>query len=130
MNKVILSGRLTRDPEVRYANEKPIARYSLAVDRRFSNETDFFNCVTFGKSAEFAEKYLKKGTKIMVTGRLQTGSYDNKEGHKVNTVDVVVEDHEFCESKGEAPKGDDKAASKDSGFMQTFEGVPEKLPFD
>lgn len=100
MNKVILIGRLTRDPEVRQAGETTVARYSLAVDRRGKkDETDFINCVVFGKGAEFAEKYLKKGAKIAVSGHIQTGSYKNNEGRTVYTTDVVVEDQEFCESK-------------------------------
>ena len=116
MNKVILMGRLTRDPEIRYSqgeNALAIARYTLAVDRRFakrdgSNEqtADFIGCVAFGKSAEFAEKYLKQGTKIAVTGRIQTGSYTNKDGVKVYTTEVVVEEHEFAESKSAASSGD------------------------
>ena len=112
MNKVILMGRLTRDPEVRYTtgdNQMAIARYTLAVDRRFSrggnndgNNADFIPCVVFGKSAEFTERYLKKGTKIAVTGRIQTGSYTNRDGVKVYTTEVVVEDQEFAESKNAA----------------------------
>ena len=110
MNKTQLMGRLTRDPEVRYTQgEKPlcIARYTLAVDRRRGrsnnneNNTDFIPCVVFGRSAEFTEKYLKKGMKIAVSGRIQTGSYTNDEGKKVFTVEVVVEDQEFAESKKE-----------------------------
>ena len=109
MNKVILMGRLTRDPEVRYTqgdNAMAIARYTLAVDRRFNRNNngddqnaDFIGCVAFGRSGEFAEKYLRKGTKVVVTGRIQTGSYTNKDGVKVYTTDVVVEDQEFAESK-------------------------------
>ena len=107
MNKVILMGRLTRDPEVRYSqgeNAMAIARYTLAVDRRFNRNNDeqtadFISCVAFGRSGEFAEKYFHKGTKIAVTGRIQTGSYTNKDGVKVYTTDVVVEDQEFAESK-------------------------------
>ena len=109
MNKVILMGRLTRDPEVRYSageNALAIARYTLAVDRRFRRDgeasADFISCVTFGKSAEFAEKYLHQGTKIVVAGRIQTGSYTNKDGQKIYTTDVVVEDQEFAESKSAA----------------------------
>ena len=101
---------MTRDPEVRYSqgeNATAVARYSLAVDRRFSrneeNSTDFINIVAFGKAGEFAEKYLHKGTKVLVTGRIQTGSYTNKEGQKVYTTDVVAEDQEFCESKNAVP---------------------------
>lgn len=111
MNKVILMGRLTRDPEIRYtqsAEPLAIARYNLAVDRRFQrrdnsgNEqnADFIGCIAFGKNAEFAEKYLKQGTKIAITGRIQTGSYTNKDGNKVYTTEVVVEEQEFAESKG------------------------------
>ena len=106
MNKVILMGRLTRDPEVRYSqgeNATAVARYSLAVNRRFKRagepEADFFNCVAFGKQAEFVERYLRQGTKMVVCGRLQTGSYTNKDGVKVNTVDIVVEEQDFAESK-------------------------------
>ena len=110
MNKVILMGRLTRDPEVRYSQGESataIARYTLAVDRRFNrnndeNSADFIGCVAFGRSAEFAERYLRKGTKVVVTGRIQTGSYTNKDGVKVYTTDVVVEDQEFAESKNAA----------------------------
>ena len=106
MNKVVLMGRLTRDPDVRYSQgETPlaIARYTLAVDRRFKRngeqDADFINCVAFGRSAEFAEKYLRQGIKIAITGRIQTGSYTNREGVKVYTTDVVVEEQEFAESK-------------------------------
>ena len=111
MNKVILMGRLTRDPEVRYSQgEQPmaIARYSLAVDRRFNRNSqdgqtaDFINCVAFGRNGEFAEKYLHKGTKILAEGRIQTGSYTNKDGVKVYTTEVVVEEQEFAESKAES----------------------------
>ena len=106
MNKVILMGRLTRDPDVRYSageNALAIARYTLAVDRRFKRDgeasADFISCVAFGRSAEFAEKYLRQGTKIAVSGRIQTGSYTNRDGQKVYTTEVVVEDQEFAESK-------------------------------
>lgn len=120
MNKVILMGRLTRDPEVRYSQGESataIARYTLAVDRRFNrnndeNSADFIGCVAFGRSAEFAERYLRKGTKVVVTGRIQTGSYTNKDGVKVYTTDVVVEDQEFAESKN-------AAASNDGGLFRT-----------
>ena len=115
MNKVILMGRLTRNPDVRYTqgdNPMCVARYSLAVDRRFSrnagndgDNADFIPCVAFGKSGEFAEKYLKKGTKIAVTGRIQTGSYTNRDGRKVYTVEVAVEDQEFAESKNASAGG-------------------------
>jgi len=104
MNKAILMGRLTKDPDVRYKGETCIARYTLAVDRRFKKEgepsADFINCVVFGKSAEFAEKYFKKGTRITVSGRIQTGSYE-KNGQKVYTTEVIIEEQEFAESKKE-----------------------------
>ena len=105
MNKVILMGRLTRDPEVRYSQGEQamaVARYTLAVDRRGKNQensADFIQCVAFGKAGEFAERYLHKGTKIVLTGRIQTGSYTNKEGQRVYTTDVIAEDQEFAESK-------------------------------
>lgn len=106
MNKVILMGRLTRDPEVRYSageNAMAIARYTLAVDRRFRRDgeatADFISCVSFGKTAEFAEKYYRQGIKVLVTGRIQTGSYTNRDGQKVYTTEVVVEEQEFAESK-------------------------------
>ena len=115
MNKVILMGRLTRDPEIRYTqgdNSMCIARYTLAVDRRFNrnagndgNNADFIPCVAFGRSGEFAEKYLKKGTKMAITGRIQTGSYTNKDGVKVYTTEVVIEDQEFAESKNASSGG-------------------------
>ena len=115
MNKVILMGRLTRDPDIRYTqgdNPMCIARYTLAVDRRFSrnanndgNNADFIPCVAFGKTAEFTERYLKKGTKMAVTGRIQTGSYTNKDGAKVYTTEVVIEDQEFAESKNASAGG-------------------------
>ena len=107
MNKVILMGRLTRDPEVRYSQGEQataIARYTIAVDRRFRRDgdgqtADFIGCVAFGRQGEFAEKYFRKGTKVLITGRIQTGSYTNREGQKVYTTDVVVEEQEFAESK-------------------------------
>ena len=115
MNKAILMGRLTRDPEIRYTqgdNPMCIARYTLAVDRRFNrnanndgNNADFIPCVCFGKTAEFVEKYLKKGTKMAVTGRIQTGSYTNRDGVKVYTTEVVVEDQEFAESRNASGNG-------------------------
>lgn len=147
MNKVILMGRLTRDPEVRYSqgdNATAVARYTLAVDRRFNRNNDeqtadFINCVAFGKSGEFAEKYLHKGTKIAITGRIQTGSYTNKDSVKVYTTDVVVEDHEFAESKnsagsadnsGFAPAGRPAPAAAGDGFMNIPDGIDEELPFN
>ena len=98
MKRVVLMGRLTKDPDVRYSKETCVARYTLAVDRR-GEGADFIPCVAFGKGGEFAEKYLRKGTKIAVSGRIQTGSYTNKEGQKVYTTDVIVDDQEFAESK-------------------------------
>ena len=145
MNKVILMGRLTRDPEVRYTQgETPsaIARYSLAVDRRIrssnnENNTDFINIVAFGKAGEFAEKYFRKGTKVLITGRIQTGSYTNKDGVKVYTTDVVAEDQEFAESKnnsdnngGSNRQAANAPASADDGFMNIPDGIDEELPFN
>ena len=159
MNKVILCGRLTRDPEVRYsqgAEPMAIARYTLAVDRRRgrSNDpneqsADFISIVAFGKAGEFAEKYLKKGTKMLITGRIQTGSYTNKDGVKVYTTEVVVEDQEFAESKNNAsnvgnydysansapapasaPSNDPTPAAAGDGFMNIPDGIEEELPFN
>ena len=134
MNKVVLIGRLTRDPEVRYTqgNEPMcIARYSLAVDRRFKREgeqeADFINCVAFGRNGEFAEKYLHKGMKIAATGRIQTGSYTNKDNQKVYTTDVVIEEHEFCESKGTG--GVPTFTPDANGFMDLSNIEAEELPF-
>ena len=132
MNKVILIGRLTKDVETRYSGEMTIARYTLAVDRKFKKEgektADFISCVAFGKSGDFAEKYLKKGMKIAVTGRIQTGSYDDKDGKKVYTTDIVVEEHEFCESKGTQEQGSAPKTDSD-GFMSIPDGI-EELPFN
>lgn len=146
MNRVILMGRLTRDPEVRYTNGvEPIAiaRYTLAVDRRTKKEgeqtADFIGCVAFGKAGEFAEKYLHKGMRVLITGRIQTGIYTNKDGKKVYTTDVVIEDQEFAESKGsgESREERDRAAMEASGytdagdgFMNIPEGIEEELPFN
>ena len=145
MNKVILMGRLTRDPEVRYSageNALAIARYTLAVDRRFRRDgeatADFISCVSFGRTAEFAEKYFRQGLKIAVTGRIQTGSYTNREGQKVYTTEVVVEDQEFAESKGSSssdggsyqPAGRPSPANASAeGFMSIPEGIEDDLPF-
>lgn len=130
MNKVNLIGRLTRDAEVRYSqgNEPMcIARFSLAVDRRFKQEgqatADFINIVAFGKLGELAEKYFRKGMKVAVSGRIQTGSYTNKEGQKVYTTDIVAEELEFCESKG------DSQPAPDNGFMPIPDGLENDLPF-
>ena len=142
MNKVVLMGRLTRDPEVRYTTgEKPtaIARYTLAVDRRFKKEgqqnADFITCVAFGRDGEFAEKYLKQGTKVCISGRIQTGSYTNRDGHKVYTTDIVVEEHDFAESKKNGTDGESKKAespveaAKDDEWMSVPENLEEELPF-
>lgn len=142
MNKVILMGRLTRDPEVKYTqgeNSTAVARYTLAVDRRGrdNNTADFISCVAFRGGAEFAEKYLRQGTKIVVVGRLQTGSYTNKEGNKVYTTDVVVEEHYFAESKGsnnssKAPAATSNATpptSNSDGYMNVPDGIDEEIPF-
>ena len=130
MNKVILMGRLTKDVETRYSGEMAIARYSLAVDRKFKREgeptADFINCVAFGKNGEFAEKCLHKGMKIAVTGRIQTGSYKDKDGKTVYTTDIVVEEHEFCESKG--TQGNTKTDT--DGFMSIPDNVDDELPFN
>lgn len=140
MNKVILIGRLTKDPDVRYSQgDRPtaIARYSLAVDRRFKQDggqnADFINCIAFGKNGEFAEKYLRQGTKIAITGRIQTGSYTNRDGQKVYTTDVVVEEHEFVESK-KAPESESKSSQSyqspnEDGFMNIPDGIDLELPF-
>lgn len=145
MNKVILMGRLTRDPEMRYSqngNNTAIARYTLAVDRRYAKEgnqnADFPECVVIGKGAEFAEKYLHKGTKIVVTGRIETGSYTNKDGVKVYTTTVMVEDQEFAESRAASSEGQSNgggyqnAASNNStsrdGFMNVSDDG-EELPW-
>lgn len=134
-------GRLTRDPEVRYSagdNSMAIARYTLAVDRRFrkdgENNADFISCVAFGKSAEFVEKYFRQGIKIVVTGRIQTGSYTNKDGVKVYTTDVVVEDQEFAESKSDQSNSTASTAAQNNsskdGFMNIPDGIDESLPFN
>lgn len=150
MNKVMLLGRLTRDPDVRYSQSNgeqlAIARYTIAVDRRFirknsSNDqqtADFISCVAFGKSGEFAEKYLKKGTKIAATGRIQTGSYTNKEGQKVYTTEVVIEEQEFAESKNAAANNNESSdynsqsnqpSATDEGFIDIPDGIEQDLPF-
>lgn len=138
MNKVILMGRLCADPEVRYSqneNQTAVARYRLAVDRRFKREgdqtADFIPCVAFGKAAQFAEYYLHRGTKIIITGRIQTGSYTNKDGQKIYTTDVVVEDQEFAESKGASSGNGGTApqAADPDGFMSLPDGIDEELPF-
>ena len=143
MNKVILMGRLTRDPEVRYGageNSTAVARYTIAVDRRFKRDgeqsADFIGCVAFGRNAEFAEKYLRQGTKIVLTRRIQTGSYTNRDGQKVYTTDIVVEEQEFAESKTAAGNGGQNnysrpaaAPSDVDGFMNIPDGIDDELPF-
>jgi len=147
MNKVILMGRLTRDPEVRYSqgeNATAVARYTLAVDRRYNRNNDeqsadFISCVAFGRNGEFAEKYLRKGTKIAATGRIQTGSYTNKDGVRVYTTEVVIEEQEFAESKNSSSAGNggftggkNAPAMQDAGdgFMNIPDGIDEELPFN
>lgn len=131
-NKVWLIGRLTKNPDVRYTDGGMcIARYTLAVDRRGKDKgADFISCIAFGKGGEFAEKYLRKGAKIAVTGRIQTGSYENREGQKIFTTDVVVEDHEFCESK--QSKAEQKHEETVDGWTRIADNVDieEELPFD
>lgn len=134
MNKVILLGRLTRDPESRWAQKNGsqeqtcVVRFTLAVDRRGRDQgTDFISCVVFGKSAENAEKYLKKGSKIALSGRIQTGSYTNKDNVKVYTTDIVVEEWEFAESKAAGKQGSDAAAG--DGFMNIPDDMDDQLPF-
>ena len=154
MNKVILMGRLTRDPEVRYSqgeSSTAIARYTLAVDRRFrrngdgEQNADFIGCVAFGRSAEFAEKYFRQGLKVIVTGRIQTGSYTNKDGQRVYTTDVVAENVEFAESKNASAGNNDGGyqnagfgggnnapapSGAGDGFMNIPDGIDEELPFN
>lgn len=127
MNKVALIGRLTRDPDVRYSQggePMAITRFTLAVDRGTKNrDADFISCVAFGKSGEFVEKYFHKGMKVAVIGRIQTGSYDNKDGHKVYTTDVVCEELDFCESK-------QKQNADANGFMNIPDEIEEEMPFN
>ena len=133
MNKIILLGRLTRDPEVRYTqgdNSMAIAKFSLAVNRRFKKENepeaDFFNCTAFGKQAEFVEKYLKQGTKILLSGRIQNDNYTNKEGQKVYSIQIMVEEIEFAESKN---NNTSEPSQSNDGFMNIPDGLQEELPF-
>ena len=147
MNKVILMGRLTRDAEIRYSqgeSSTAIARFSLAVDRRFRRDNDeqtadFINCVAFGRTAEFLERFGRKGTKFVLEGRIQTGSYTNKDGQRVYTTDVVAENVEFAESKnnssagndfGGAPSAPSPSGAAGDGFMNIPEGIDEVLPFN
>ena len=142
MNKVILMGRLTRDPEVRYTsgeNSLAIARYTLAVDRKIRKDgdatADFIPCVVFGRSAEFVEKYFRKGLKITIAGRIQTGSYTNRDGQKVYTTEVVVEEQECAESKSSGSGSSQQNMPQQSpdvgpdGFMNIPDGIEEELPF-
>ena len=149
MNKVILMGRLTRDPEVRYsqgASQTAVARFSLAVDRRFKREgepdADFFNCTCFGKQAEFVERYLHKGIKIVLSGRVQNDNYTNKDGQMVYSVRIMVDEIEFAESKNASqsndggnnqmhasPNNSPEYMSGTDGFMNIPDGIDEELPF-
>ena len=143
MNKVVLMGRLTRDPEIRYTqgDNMIIARYTLAVNRKYKRDgepdADFIQCVSFAKAAEFAEKYFKKGMRVTVSGRIQTGSYTNKEGQKIYTTDVILEEQEFAESKSETQqdntsprqRGDTPTTESGDGFMNIPDGIDEELPF-
>ena len=141
MNKVILVGRLTRDPEVRYPqndSQTAVARYTLAVDRKFKRDNeptaDFIPCVVFGRSGEFAEKYFRQGMRISVSGRIQTGSYKNKDTRKVYYTEVVIEEQEFAESRAESEANRSGQQSKtevdENGFMNIPEGLEEELPFN
>lgn len=148
MNKVVLMGRLTRDPEVRYSageNATAVGNYTLAVDRRFKRDgepsADFIRCVCFGRNAEFAEKYLRQGTKIVISGRIQTGSYTNRDGHKIYTTDIVIEEQEFAESKAASQNSSDYQPQTNTsqneygpvgadGFMNIPDGIDEELPFN
>lgn len=145
MNKVILMGRLTRDPEVRYsqgASGTAVCRYTLAVDRRFKRDgepdADFFNCTVFGKGAEFAEKYFRQGIKIVVTGRIQQDNYTNRDGQKVYSVQIIVEEQEFAESKNASSAAGNGGYSNarpapsaaSDGFMNIPDGIEEELPFN
>lgn len=138
MNKIMLIGRLTRDPEIRYSqgeNQTCIARYTLAVNRPFrkngEQEADYLPCIAFGKIGELTEKYLYKGAKIAIEGRIQTGSYTNREGQKVYTTDVVVERQEFLEKRASNGQSNtDTASSYEDGFMNIPDGIDEELPFN
>lgn len=139
MNKAILCGRLVRDPEVKYSGQLAIAKYTLAVDRKFKKNdeatADFIPCVAMGKTGEFAEKYLHQGTKILVVGRIQTGSYTNKEGKKVHTTDVIVEEHEFVEGKNAnvvsaESNTQPKPAESPKNALDTFMSIPDSIEDD
>lgn len=135
MNKVVLVGRITRDPEIRYANNEKntcTARFSLAINRKFKTngqyEADFPNCVAMGKTAEFVEKYFHKGDMIALDGHIQTGSYTNKDGNKVYTTDVFAENVEFAQSKSDSINSNNSKPSSD-GFMNIPDGIESELPF-
>lgn len=141
MNRVILMGRLTRDPDIRYTsgeNSMAVARYTLAIDRAIKKQgeqsADFINCVAFSKAAEFAEKYFRQGMRVLVSGRLQTGNYTNREGQKVYTTDVILDSQEFADSRGESARGGSKkqeANVDEDGFMNIPDGVDDEgLPFN
>ena len=142
MNKVMITGRLTKDPNVRYSqgeNQLCIARFTLAVDRRYNKNAsentqtaDFISCVAFGKTGEFIEKYARKGVKFEIVGRIQTGSYQNKDGQTVYTTEVVVEDIEFAESKkaSQGTSSSEKTVSQDDGFVNVPDDVDDELPFN
>ena len=136
MNKVILMGRLTRDPEVKYSqgdNATAIARFTLAVERRIKRDNeasvDFINCVSFGRSAEFVEKYFRKGTKIVICGRIQTGSYTNKDGQKVYTTDIVIEEQDFAESKATSQQNNSGSVQNNSNSRQSQKPQPDPDEF-
>lgn len=138
MNKTILMGRLTRDPEIRYPqnpDSKPVARFNLAVDRRFKRdgepEADFFSCTCFGKLAEFTEKYLRKGSKILVEGSIHNNNYTNKDGQTVYSVQVIVENMEFAESKNHTNGENSRpeTTTDENGFVNIPDGIEEELPF-
>ncbi|MCI8995596.1 MAG: single-stranded DNA-binding protein [Lachnospiraceae bacterium] len=149
MNKVVLMGRLTRDPDVRYSqgeNSTAVARFTLAVDRRFARRdgndqqtADFIGCVAFGRTAEFVERYFRQGMRMTMSGRIQTGSYTNRDGQKVYTTDVVAEEVEFAESKNSSGGGDNSGfrqtaapmpSAAADGFMNIPDGIDEELPFN
>lgn len=135
MNKVILSGRLCADPDVRYSEvrgeQMAVASYRLAVNRIKADETDFITCVAFGKAGEFAEKYLKKGTKMLISGRIQTGSYTNQDNQKVYTTNVIIETQEFCESKKNSENNEAQEPQEEAseGFMTIPDNAADDLPF-
>lgn len=145
MNKVILLGRLTKDPEIRYggSNNTAVSKFTLAVDRKFKKDgeptADFINCTAFGKPAEFEEKYFKKGTKVCIVGHIQTGSYTNRDGNKVYTTDLIVEEQEFAESKSAGQQNENQIQAGPSphgpapdtdGFINIPDEIDDELPFN